>query len=795
MKKYFIIILTIVAALCMATGCAKKSGGADKSSDKEAVSVVDDSAELSGGEISSEYDSSAQGGEQSAPVHEHAFGDYEVVTEATLEKDGELIRYCGGCGESETIAYSIENAENGGANSIKMANHTVYAEYSASVVTVTFITDGDFAEEYGVYYTECADEGLSDDNAWLVRAESDDSVFVYTYRDRAFETAIGSTITANFMERGYYKAVTVILPRKSAESAFAFFPTVSVHGETSTYAENNAFVVKKYAESWLRLNDNNKIYYRDYSVYENNSHERPSFSGGDDVFAGVIKEGSVEEAIVATKIAEEKGADGFDLHLNYLHANGLLNEQSIRRIVNCTALPILALNYNSSLSQEARRDGLMIAVAAGCAAVDLQGFMFWTGSTVNTQTQENVAFWTARGYDMSFVSAKPSETVIDPETVNMQKDFIDGVHELGAEVLMSFHVGVTFTAEQAVAFAKFQSVKGADVIKLVGVGSGVEDVENCVQAVKTVAKEGLEGGAKFSYHLSGDPSVYISRVICPVFYGSYIAFCYPELTEWQDAGQLDLSMAVAAKAARAENREDLTAPEAVELVAKYVSHPQLDKLVYDYKNAPSVKCKAYGANSDMSDRWSFNKENYHLQLRDASGTNSFNMRAYAYDISGKSKDGAYISADISGTLYPYTSSSRKPKLGVYVGNEEKMLAFVCDISAKKAYLAANTKGRFGFDDGVKSDVLYDLGLADVSLEVNLASENITLAMEVTGETITLFLNGETAAEIAMTSELYGYIGRNLDGSAYSGVVVEVYMGSSSVGKVNYVDFKNVSYSK
>jgi hypothetical protein len=57
-------------------------------------------------------------------------------------------------------------------------------------------------------------------------------------------------------------------------------------------------------------------------------------------------------------------------------------------------------------------------------------------------------------------------------------------------------------------------------------------------------------GTKVSFHLSGHSSAYITRVLCPTFYGSHIYFCYPELTEWQDANQLDLDMAAQAYALR-----------------------------------------------------------------------------------------------------------------------------------------------------------------------------------------------------------------------------------------------------
>ena len=775
----------------------EESQSGDESSSEEGGSSVKESSseeEVSSDEENSSDEEQTSSGEDGPAEHVHEFGEYGITVEATLEKAGEKTRVCTGCDETETIAYTIENSSTGGAARVSLGNGAfVSAKYTGDFVEITFERKDVIADGFGLYYTECADEGLADGNARYAYISETGGVTLREYYDRAFSLNVENDVTAEKKEENGLTCYVVTIPR-ALGGEFSFYPAVYAGANTYDYGENNPFVLLKYSETWLKLSDSNTIYYVDYSDKDAVGGKTLSFARNDYMFVGVIKEDTVEGAIVAAKIAQAKGATGLDLHLNYLYNNGLLTESAIRRIVKATYVPILALNYNSALTQAQRREGLMTAVFGGCAAVDLQGFMFWNGSTLNTQTAENVAYWEERGYDMCFVDAKPSETVIDPETVALQQNFIDTVHALGAEVLMSFHVGVSFTAKQAVAFAKFQNMKGPDVIKVVGIGSGVEDVQACVDAIKTVNEGSLIGDTKFSFHLSGDASVYITRVICPVFYGSYIAFCYPELTVWQDAGQIDLSMAVSALAARKEGGAELTVKEAAAAVNKYVDHPQWKKLYKAFTEAPSTVGKAYGLSSNMSDRWSFSGNDYHLQLRDANGTNTFNMRAYAYDAAEKRADNVYVSAKLSGSFSPYTSSARKPKLGVYIGNEDNMLAFVYNTSEKTIDLVATTVNKFGYDSGIKSDVLFSVSaMTKIDKDVDLSSKSLTLAMWLKGDKLTLFVDGVSVKEITITEELEGYIGKESDGGIRSGVVVEMYLGSASVGKVNYVDFKNVSY--
>lgn len=96
--------------------------------------------------------------------------------------------------------------------------------------------------------------------------------------------------------------------------------------------------------------------------------------------AGVIRQKKVSAAIAEIKNCMYDGADMIDLHLSCLEANDV---DTLRRIVDSSKLPILALNYNktvdwnnANLSEEERTATFLTAVEAGAAGVDIQGYTF-----------------------------------------------------------------------------------------------------------------------------------------------------------------------------------------------------------------------------------------------------------------------------------------------------------------------------------------------------------------------------------------------------------------------------------
>lgn len=268
---------------------------------------------------------------------------------------------------------------------------------------------------------------------------------------------------------------------------------------------------------------------------------RPSFAFSHSPMpVGVIRERNVKDAIAYIKNSEAIGAKGFDLHLDALDEEFRTAEE-IKKIVDATDFPILALTYNNGyfgpldMNEDERTSLLMTAAEAGCSAVDLQGYSFETRAKTEFVDSEY-----ASG-DLEFLKdLMPREVTLNPEIVKKQKAFIDEVHKKGAEVLMSMHFGKHLKADQLKALARLgHDVKGADIIKLVTPCTTEEELADVLYST-VILKRDL--GFPFSYHASGKKG-YITRSICPAL-GSHIAFCNATYTGVSNPEQLPLKNTV-----------------------------------------------------------------------------------------------------------------------------------------------------------------------------------------------------------------------------------------------------------
>lgn len=250
------------------------------------------------------------------------------------------------------------------------------------------------------------------------------------------------------------------------------------------------------------------------------------------VLAAVIKERTPKAAISAIRNAEISGATAFDLHLSCL-LKEYQNAESIKAIVECTSKPMLGLNYNLSLdcgfykSTEEDRIALLIeAVKAGISAVDIQGYTF----DLNSKEQY---VGTA---DYSFTKGNPKEIVTDEITINKQIEFINKVHSMGAEVLLSCHPGIPMDCEQVVALAKFLEKRGSDVIKIVTKCENEEQAAEAFKTMITLKKEIKK--ARIHFHCNGKEGK-ITRLVNPLL-GAYLTFCVDRYAPGHDNEQLHL---------------------------------------------------------------------------------------------------------------------------------------------------------------------------------------------------------------------------------------------------------------
>ena len=248
--------------------------------------------------------------------------------------------------------------------------------------------------------------------------------------------------------------------------------------------------------------------------------------------AGVIRQKTVSAAIGEIKNCIYSGADMIDLHLSCLEANDV---DTLRRIVDSSKLPILALNYNktvdwnnANLSEEERTATFLTAVEAGAAGVDIQGYTFHAPSKDEFCGEDKY----------SFTKGNPKEVVTDSEIILRQSEFIETVHSKGAEVLLSCHPGIAMNSTQVVELALFLEKRNPDIIKIV---TSATNEDEMLEAIKTMLLLKKEVKTPVSYHANGKFGG-LTRILNPAL-GGQIAFCVDRFSETSTMEQLDLKTA------------------------------------------------------------------------------------------------------------------------------------------------------------------------------------------------------------------------------------------------------------
>ena len=170
-------------------------------------------------------------------------------------------------------------------------------------------------------------------------------------------------------------------------------------------------------------------------------------------------------------------------------------------------------------TDDQRAEQLLIAVEAGAACVDMQGYTFY-----GSQDTKPTLITEYRGEHMSFVDACPEEVCLCPETIKKQMSFVDRVHSMGAEVLLSTHVGCFLKCEQVLDLLDFLKVRNPDVIKLVGMGCDTD--EDLVEYFKTLTEiKKRYTDVKIHYHI---------KFLEPLFAGIFSALILGEnIWKWE----------------------------------------------------------------------------------------------------------------------------------------------------------------------------------------------------------------------------------------------------------------------
>ena len=245
--------------------------------------------------------------------------------------------------------------------------------------------------------------------------------------------------------------------------------------------------------------------------------------------AGVVREKTVRAAWGEIKNCHLHGADMIDLHLSCLADQ---SEAGIRAVIERSPLPVLALNYAGaydwspvSYTEEEREALFLTAVRAGAAGVDIQGYTF--------DLPSKSAFCGEDRY--SFTKGNPKEVVTDPAVIAKQCEFIEKVHGMGAEVLLSCHPGIAMNRDQLVELALFLEKRNPDIIKIVSIANTEEEMLEALHAMRALKREVK---TPVSYHAGGKFGG-LSRVLCPVL-GGQIAFCVDRFSESSTLEQLEL---------------------------------------------------------------------------------------------------------------------------------------------------------------------------------------------------------------------------------------------------------------
>ncbi len=230
--------------------------------------------------------------------------------------------------------------------------------------------------------------------------------------------------------------------------------------------------------------------------------------------AGVINQSTMAGVISEIKNYIFDGASMFDLHMEWITH---LDDTQLATIMNCTNLPILALNYCSTPAdadlealEQARVESLLRAVKAGAAGIDMQGYTFHHPSKSGFYGEDKY----------SFTKGNPKEVITDEKIIARQCDLIEQIHAMDREVLLSCHPGIPMTSDQVVELALFLEQRNPDIIKIVTVAENEDDLHESIRAMMALKKEVK---TPVTYHANGAAGT-LSRIVNPIL-GGHIAFC------------------------------------------------------------------------------------------------------------------------------------------------------------------------------------------------------------------------------------------------------------------------------
>lgn len=231
------------------------------------------------------------------------------------------------------------------------------------------------------------------------------------------------------------------------------------------------------------------------------NHDKP-------LVAAMIESTTMDMCLAHIRTGVFSGADAIAVNYSLL-GPAFQNKDSMKRIIDCTPLPTLFFAYREyefeKKTDEYRAGFQLQAASLGITCCDVMADLF---------------------------DPSPVQFTDNPMAIRKQKDLINSIHEMGAEVIISSHV--TTFVDTATVYSRMMEMadRGADIAKLISYADTPDDFVRSVETTKYL-KEHLP--IPFIYLCSGKYGP-MHRYVSPLL-GSAVTFTAPVYSELMNGYQ------------------------------------------------------------------------------------------------------------------------------------------------------------------------------------------------------------------------------------------------------------------
>lgn len=224
------------------------------------------------------------------------------------------------------------------------------------------------------------------------------------------------------------------------------------------------------------------------------------FNSQKPLLVSMVQEETVEAALDSIATGLYDGAEAFGIQLEDLRIEERTPENLKRMFAACMGRPIYITSYrvrhSKDFTDEQCLELLLMGAEAGADLCDVMGDTF---------------------------DHQPFELTFDEVAVAKQKAVIDRIHAMGKQVLISSHTHTHLSREEVLRYALAQKERGADVVKIVNLANGRDQLQESMNTIFSLKKE-LED-TPFLF-LTGGRDSSIIRQTGPL-YGVCMYLCAP----------------------------------------------------------------------------------------------------------------------------------------------------------------------------------------------------------------------------------------------------------------------------